>query len=243
MLAFCQGAELSEGGTQVQTTRRERLREATKAEIKEVARLQLSQRGLGAISLRAIARDMGMTAAAIYRYYDSLEALTDDLCADRYAALTKEVVAAQQGQTDPVERLRQSCRAFRRWAIAHPQEFALICGAPTTNADGETPATPKMEAGLDFTLAFVEPFAAVWQARPGPPVPMVPGVIESLDGPLVEVLLQALPIEGVVYFVNGWARLSGSITMEIFGHLGWAVSDAEWLFEQNLDDMLHQVAS
>jgi AcrR family transcriptional regulator len=222
--------------------RRERLREATKAEIKDVARGQLTQGGPAAISLRAIARDMGMTAAAIYRYYDSLEALTDDLCADRYAALTKEVLAAQQGQTEPVEQLRQACRAYRHWALTHPQEFALICGAPTTDAEGEQVAVPKMAAGLEFTLAFVGPFAAMWRGRSGPPVRLVPGVAESLDGPLVEILREALPLEGVVYFVNGWARLSGSITVEIFGHLGWAVSDAEALFEQNLDDMLQQLA-
>jgi AcrR family transcriptional regulator len=222
--------------------RRERLREATKAEIKEVARLQLVQGGPGAISLRAIARDMGMTAAAIYRYYDSLEALTEDLCADRYAALTKEVVAAQAGQSDPIERLRQACREFRRWALAHPQEFALICGTPVVTPD-TTPSSPKLEAGVEFTLAFVEPFAAAWRTRTAPPVRLVPGVVESLDGPLVGVLLDALPIDGVVYFVNGWARLSGAIMMEIFGHLRWAASDVDALFEQNLDDMLQQLVA
>jgi AcrR family transcriptional regulator len=222
--------------------RRERLREATKAEIKEIARAQLAQGGPTAISLRAIARDMGMTAAAIYRYYDSLDALTDDLCADRYAALTKEVLAAQAGQAEPVEQLRQACRAFRGWAITHPQEFALICGAPTISAEGEPVATPKMAAGLEFTLAFLGPFASVWDGRSGPPVQLVSGAVESLDGPLVEVLRESLPPEGIVSFVNGWARLSGSITMEIFGHLGWALSDAEALFEQNIDDMLRQLA-
>lgn len=222
--------------------RRERLREATKTEIKEIARLQLTQGGPGAISLRAIARDMGMTAAAIYRYYDSLEALTDDLCADRYAALTKEVLTAQVGQTEPVEQLRHACRAFRHWAMAHPQEYALICGAPTTSPDGEMPVTPKMGAAVEFTLAFVGPFAAMWRDRLGPAVRLVPGAAGSLDGPVIEVLREALPLEGIVYFVNGWARLSGSIMMEIFGHLGWAVSDAEALFEQNLDDMLRQLS-
>jgi AcrR family transcriptional regulator len=222
--------------------RRERLREATKTEIRDFARLQLAQGGPGAISLRAIARDMGMTPAAIYRYYDSLEALTDDLCADRYAALTKEVLAAQVGLAEPLEQLRHACRAFRRWAMDHPQEYALICGAPTTSPDGDPPATPKMEAGLEFTLAFVGPFAAVWRDRGGPPVQLVPGAIAALDGPLVEVLQEALPLEGIIYFVNGWARLSGSIMMEIFGHLSWAVTDAEALFEQNLDDMLRQLS-
>jgi AcrR family transcriptional regulator len=223
--------------------RRERLREATKAEIKEVARVQLNQGGPGAISLRAIARDIGMTPAAIYRYYDSLEGLTDDLCADRYAALTKEVLAAQQGQTDPVERLRNASRAFRQWALAHPNEFTLICGGPGP-ADGDPiQRSPKTDAGLDFTLAFLEPFAAMWQARKTPPTPLVPGVLESLDSPLLEMLKKALPDEGIVYFLIGWSRLSGSIIIEIFGHLRWALPDGEALFEQNLDDMLQHMSS
>ena len=106
----------------------------------------------------------------------------------------------------------------------------------------EPVASPKMDAGLEFTLAFVEPFAAVWQNRTSPPAPLVPGVRESIDGALVDVLKQSLPVEGIISFVIGWARLSGSITMEIFGHLRWAVNDAEVLFEQNLDDLLRQLA-
>lgn len=226
--------------------RRERLREATKDEIRSVARTQLTEGGPTAISLRAIARDIGMTAAAIYRYYDSLEALTEDLCADRYEDLTAKVIAARDSQTEPLEQLREACRAYRRWALARPQEYALICGTPVVGArqhEPEDPQSRKLRAAVGFTLAFLEPFNAIWRARTSPPQPLLPGVVEALDGPVVGLLLERLSVEGVVFFVNGWARLSGAITMEIFGHLRWAASDVGPLFEQNLDDLLRQLAA
>lgn len=230
----------------VQMNRRERLRESTKNEIRAVARTQLNQGGPAAISLRAIARDMGMTAAAIYRYYASLEALTEDLCADRYTDLTAVVVKARDSATTPVDQLREACRAYRRWALDNPHEYALICGEPVVDQLGEAPEAGapgerKSEAAVRFTLAFLEPFSAVWHSRTTPPQPLVPGVAEALDGPVVDILLEQLPIEGVAFFVIGWARLSGAITTELFGHLRWAASDVEPLFEQNLEDMLRQL--
>jgi AcrR family transcriptional regulator len=223
--------------------RRERQREATKAEIREAARSQLNKGGPGAISLRAIARDMGLTAAALYRYYDSLEALHEDLCADRYEALTAVVMAARDSADTPLEQLREACRAYRRWALDNPHEYALICGEPVLDTwHSDTQPTAKSASAMHFTLAFLEPFSAVWHARTQPAQPLVPGVAEVLTGPGVDVLLETLPVEGVTAFLVGWARLSGAITIEIFGHLRWAVSDAEPLFEQNLDDMLRQLS-
>jgi len=222
--------------------RRERQREATKQEIRDAARGQLTEGGPGSISLRAIARDMGLTAAALYRYYDSLDALVEDLCADRYDALTTEVLAARDAAGTPLDQLREACRAYRRWALRNPHEYALICGEPVIDSmHSHAEVTPKGEAALRFTLAFLEPFTAVWHARTTPPQPLVAGVADTLSGPNVEVLRQALPIEGVAFFLIGWTRLSGAITMEIFGHLRWATDNVEPLFEQNLEDMLRQL--
>lgn len=215
-------------------------------EIRAAALAQLSAGGPAAISLRAIARDMGLTAAALYRYYDSLESLTEDLCADRYRSMTSAVVAARDAQSDSVSRLRAMCLAYREWALSHPQEYALICGTPvlmTGEPPHDGPAVDKMEAAVDFTLAFLGPFAEAWHSRRTPPAALLPGVLESLDGVVVDLLKDKLPPEGIVYFVNGWARLSGAITTEIFGHLRWAASNAEPLFRENLEDMLRQLVA
>src|SRR5882672_12208641 len=82
-------------------TRRERLRTATVAEIKSLARRLLMAGGPHAFSLRAIARDMGMTAPAIYRYFPSLDALVAELAEDLYDELREATEAAGQGEAEP----------------------------------------------------------------------------------------------------------------------------------------------
>src|SRR5258705_8953695 len=113
-------------------TRRERLRTATVAEIKSFGRQLLTSGGSPAISLRAIARDMGMTAPAIYRYFPSLDALVLELTEDLYDELGESIEAARgtMPADDPLTQLAEMARAFRRWSIAHPAEFGLMFGNP-----------------------------------------------------------------------------------------------------------------
>ena len=113
----------------VQTvSRRDRVRAATTGEIKETARRILVAEGPEAVSLRAIAREMGMTAPALYRYFDSHEELVGAVCLDLLAEITATLEAARDtvGLDDPHGRLLATCRAFRRWSLAHPREFQLV---------------------------------------------------------------------------------------------------------------------
>src|ERR1700755_2544603 len=109
-------------------TRRERLRTATVAEIKDHGRRLLNSGGSSAVSLRAIARDMGMTAPAIYRYFPSLDALVHELTEDLYDELREHIEAARDPlpSTQPVTQLAAMAREFRRWCLAHPPEFLLM---------------------------------------------------------------------------------------------------------------------
>src|SRR5947207_3667346 len=103
-------------------TRRERHRNATLKEIKQVARRLVVEGGPTAISLRAIARELGMSAAALYRYFPSLEALVADVCRDVYDELRATVTTAGD-EAEPGTQLIGMARGFRHWSIAHPQEF------------------------------------------------------------------------------------------------------------------------
>src|SRR5690554_1483149 len=113
-------------------SRRERLRAATIAEIKQAARRRLVDHGPAAISLRAIAREMGMTAPALYRYFPSLEALVTELVADLLDEMTDSMEAARDAEPegDIRARLYAVTRAFREWAITHRPEFTLIFANP-----------------------------------------------------------------------------------------------------------------
>ncbi|MGH2603266.1 MAG: TetR/AcrR family transcriptional regulator, partial [Dehalococcoidia bacterium] len=139
--------------------RSQRRREATLAEIKTAARQQLVAGGPAAISLRAIARDMGMTAPALYRYYPSLDSLVLDLCTDLYTELRLACEAAPGGV--PIEsRLQEMAREFRRWVLAHPPEAALMFGPPLPGMEKFIEHCGELQdAGAQFGDLFRQPMA------------------------------------------------------------------------------------
>ena len=100
--------------TAASPTRRSRLRDATTAEIKATARRLLVADGPDALTLRAIAREMGMTAPALYRYFGSHEEIVGGLCLDMLAEITDHLEAARDTvrTDDPIGRLMAACRAL-----------------------------------------------------------------------------------------------------------------------------------
>src|ERR671916_3217916 len=100
-------------------SRRDRLRADTVREIKETARRVLVEQGVDGLALRAVARQMGMTAPALYRYFDSREDLVEHVVADLYDELS-DVLEAVRDSADPASpglQLLLVARAFRTWAI------------------------------------------------------------------------------------------------------------------------------
>src|ERR1700685_3333133 len=115
-------------------TARERARAELSREIKEGARRQLAATGADGVSLRAVARELGMASSALYRYFPSRDDLLTALIIDAYDAIGE---AAEQAIADgkPDEswgraRGLVAVRAIRGWALAHPHEYALIYGSP-----------------------------------------------------------------------------------------------------------------
>ena len=215
-------------------SRRERLREETLGQIKEVARRQLVDHGPASIALRAIAREMGMTAPGLYRYFPSLDDLVTALVVDCYAELTAQMERARDAvpSKDLPSRLLAVSREFRYWSVAHPAEFGLILGAPVPGF-ARPPEGPVEEAGARFGQVFREVFVQLWLHRPFP----TPDPAE-LD-PRLPVELQRIPAgslgPGELYvFVACWLRLYGAVAMEVFGKLRWAVEEGEALFETEL---------
>ena len=135
-------------------TARERVREEMTAEILAVAGAHLARDGAPALSLRSIARDLGMAPSALYRYFDGRDALLSALILAAYEALAEaEPGGGQAGPTRQRGRpatpsVGWPCpRALRAWALEHPHEWGLIFGTPV----------PGYEAPEDT----VEPYARV----------------------------------------------------------------------------------
>lgn len=229
-------------------SRRDRARAETLREIKETARRVLVAHGPDGLALRAIAREMGMTAPALYRYFSSREDLIEHVVVDLY----DELVGALETTRDAVRpatapaQLLAACRAFRRWATAHPAEFGLLFGS----ADGGSPVevvqpepvgpTPVQAAAVRFGAVFGVLVVQIWMERRFP-VPAEDDLDPTLREQLVE-WVRDFPIEfplGVArVFLTCWIRLCGLVCMEVFGHLKFALHDAEPLFE----DELHRLA-
>src|SRR3954467_4058552 len=111
-------------------TARERVRAELTADIADAARRQLAEVGAAALSLRAVARELGMASSAVYRYFPSRDDLLTRLIIDGYDDLGSAAEDADDPAAAPHDRWMAVCRAVRHWAVAHPYEYALLYGSP-----------------------------------------------------------------------------------------------------------------
>lgn len=219
-------------------TRRERLRVSTTRELIETARRLLSEKGLEAITLRAIARDIGMTPPSIYHYFSNLEDLISHMVSEVYADATDHVQEAAQAHERPNESLLAAARAFRTWAMTNPHEYALIFGAPIPGFDiYEDDATSA--SGRRFGETFLRLFLRLSENSSFAVTPdseIDPALREQLDTYRRNLDLD-LPLGVLLAMVKCWERLQGSVSLEAFGHFRFILRDAEPLFEDMLSEI------
>jgi len=225
-------------------TRRERVRETTTVEIKRTARELLVREGPAALTLRAITREMGLTAPALYRYFDSHEEVVGAVCHDVLDELTQVLQAARDtvGTDDPVGRLMATCREFRRWALAHPREFQLTFASAV---DARPPKSPGTGADLSFGAVFLEIFVEIWAHRrfAAPDEGHLPPDLVRQLRRFSAAVGDRLPPGVLLAYLSGWVRLYGAVTIEVFGHLEFARIDAGAMFEAMLADMSRQLTT
>jgi AcrR family transcriptional regulator len=226
------------GGT---ARRRDRVRADTAREIRQTARRVLVDQGVDGLALRAVAREMGMTAPALYRYFTSREDLVDHVVADLYTELCDvlESVRDEVEQTAPGAQLLAVSRAFRGWATTHHAEFGLLFGSagervlPLEAGAGDRPSEV---AGRRFGGIFAALVARLYLEQ-GFAVPADDEIEPALQVQLrawCEKLPVALPLGVMAVFLSCWIRLYGMVCMEVFGHLRFALDDAGPMFEAEL---------
>jgi len=230
-------------------SRRDRLRAATSEEIIQTARRLLVQSGPEAVTLRAIAREMGMTAPGLYRYFDSHEELLRHVCADIFTELGEgirqaiEAAAVPAGAADQVTakltvKMVAACREFRRWSLSHQAEFGLLFGIPLPGLDDGRYDIAD-ECALAFAGTFFTLFLELWTRVPFP-VPdaadIDPGLRDQL-GRYRDLLGSDIPVGAVLTFLRCWTVLYGAVAMEVFGHMRFALSDPAPMFEITLGDL------
>lgn len=221
-------------------SRRDRLRAATVREIVQTARKILVEQGRDAVTLRAIAREMGMTAPALYRYFDGHQELLGHVSGDIFTEITDAIRDGVQAvpSGDMSGKFLAAARVFRRWAMAHDREYALVFGTPLPGLDVD-PDDFASECGRRFGWTFLALFLELWQKSPFP-VPADDEIDPGLRAQLRkyrEGLGVALPLGTLLTFLRCWVRLQGSVSLEVFGHLDFALDDPAPLFELMLRDM------
>ena len=223
-------------------SRRERARADTLLEIKRTARRVLVEHGVDGLALRAVAREMGMTAPAIYRYFASREDLVENVVADLYGELCDVLEAVRDAAVPatPGVQLLQVARAFRTWAITHRPEFGLLFGSAGLQVLPEDAhdhgERPSQLGGARFGAVFAALVARIYLEK-GFPVPDEADLDPALQEQLREwcsKLPVPLPLGVMHVFLACWIRLYGLVCMEIFGHLRFALHDAEPMFEAEL---------
>jgi len=232
-------------------SRRDRVRAATTQEIIQTARRLLVEQGPDAVTLRAIAREMGMTAPALYRYFDSHEELLRHVVADIFTELASHVKAAIHdvgvgtAGLDEAEvmvlKMAAGCREFRAWTLGHVPEFSMIFGSPLPGLEvvQEMRKDPTVDCGYQFGQVFLDLFSDLYRRRPF----RIPGDAEidpALRDQLAryrELVHSDMPLGALQTFLRCWVLLYGTVSLEVFGHLRFALDDPSPMFELMLADM------
>jgi AcrR family transcriptional regulator len=205
-------------------TPRERYRAQVRAEVKEHAWEQIATAGASALSLNAIAKQMGMSGPALYRYFAGRDELITELIRDAYRSLADTFRAASEPGAD----VAALAHALRRWALDHPQRYFLVYGTPV----------PGYHAPDDITAIASEIMATLLDActalpsdRPATPFDThLEGHRQWADG-------HPAPPAALHRALTFWTRLHGVLSLELAGHFTGMRFDPALLFAAELDDL------
>jgi AcrR family transcriptional regulator len=224
---------------------RERTRAEITRQILDAARRHLATEGAAGLSLRAIARDLGASSSAVYRYVASRDELLTMLIVAAYDALgaAAETAEAAVARADLAGRWSAACGAVRDWALANPNEYALIYGTPVPGYTAPSATIAPAGRASNVLLGILAdaagrlaPAAAEDDVPPGDRKALAPA--RSIVGPEVP---DALLHRGLM----AWAALFGTVSFELFGQLhgivGEQPGDREAFFAESVRRWAEQV--
>jgi AcrR family transcriptional regulator len=215
---------------------RARARAEMTEEIKRIARRHLAVDGPN-LSLRAVARDLGVVSSAVYRYFESRDALLTALIIDGYDDLGAAVEQAEAAvmRRDLIGRWLATGRAIRAWALANPHEYALLYGSPVPGyaapQDTIEPATRPV-----WVLAGIL-HDAVDRGLPRGADRLPKAVRRDLDAIIRTPGFVGLPPTVLARGLTAWAQLFGTLSFELFGRLTNAITDYDAYYEHQLRAM------
>jgi AcrR family transcriptional regulator len=208
--------------------------------IKDEARRQLAAEGAAKLSLRAVARELGMVSSALYRYFPSRDDLLTALIIDAYDSIGESAETAHRKAADagPVRRWTVVAQTVRDWALRHPHEYALIYGSPVPGYTApDTTVPPASRVGLVFIGIVREAHGAHALNEPEP----LPAELRPEAERMAADLAPDLPPANVTALVAAWAQLFGLVGFELFGQFNRVVEDRETFFRHAVGRLAHGV--
>ncbi|MFE3203799.1 TetR/AcrR family transcriptional regulator [Embleya sp. NPDC059237] len=224
-------------------TLRERRRAAAVQEILSAAEEHIGREGPHSLSLRAVARSLGMTVQALYHYFPSRDDLVTALITKAYDDLADAVQVAVDAVADPgLSRMVAAAEGYRRWAVANPERFQLIYGAPLRHyaapTDGPTTqAVRRMSAIFERELFGGSTTEQLAAADIPPLSPALREELERLppDG------LGSLPPPAVAIILSAWGHMHGLVSLEVFGHTSFVDTHQAEIFRIAMYTMLADI--
>ena len=223
---------------------RQRRRAAATQEIVDAAERHLTEHGPAALSLRAVARSLGMTVQALYHYFPNRDALITVLVTKAYDDLADAVQAAVDAPSDEADlpRLVSAAEGYRRWAIAHPERFQLLYGTPLRDyaapTDGPTThATRRMSSIFEremFAGFTVERLAAA-------DTPELSPSLQAYLEQLPHYGQGRLPPPATALLMSAWGHLHGLVVLEVFGHTQFLGDHQAEIFRLSMRNLLADI--
>jgi AcrR family transcriptional regulator len=229
-------------------TRRDRVRAETTAEIKERAWSLMADAGADALSLRAVARQMGMAPSALYRYFPSRNELLTALIVDGYNSLAEALSAAYDKARagahalSAAETFGRVAKAYRRWALDHPTEFGLIFSASIPGYAGNEQTTAASARSSDVLLGVMVDmvdegeFDLEWKGTD-----LTPELVQKLQKWSAQGG-RNLPVPALAAAMWSYATLHGAVSLEVNRHLPPELLGSEELFESAIHNVVRSFA-
>ncbi len=209
-------------------TRRTEAREETASDIRAAAREELRASGPRELSLRNVARRIGMSPAGLYRYVDGRDGLLTGLITESLYELAGEVSEAIGAEADLAEQVVAGFMAYRDWSMANPAEFNLCFGEPLAGY-----AAPEGGSTTEAFQAVFAPLLGVLAAASAAGLVRSPELPDDLAplGMVAEVMLPGSPPGLVTLAFETWARVHGITALEVNDHLSYLGFDTRPMAE------------
>ena len=228
--------------------RRQRVRQATIEEIKATARQQMAGSGAAGLSLGAIARAMGMTPPALYRYFRNRHALVIALIVDAYDAQAGALERYGEGlELDDFEgQFLTLMRAYRQWALEHPEDYALMHGVPLIRPDLSDEQIQQIQRSTMRNLrVIVQLFRTAHDANsliiPRLYQEPLPAARQALEGIRLALQDESLPLGIIALSFLTWLQVHGLVSHELHGHLPKFLFGSGDLYEMELRVMAERL--